>query len=198
MLCGEPKYLRPSHAAILRAGLGKSCDYNALHKNLGLATFRESEVRHSLQRCGVNAPSQSALQSDAEMRLGFEMLLADVCAQFVNVAPAELDSKIENAQRVICEALGVDHSSVWQVSEGNPDAFLMTHAYRDPNLRPLPSQPFLKTYFPWSLRKILAKETVCIPNAEDVPPEAATDKESWLQYDTRSALAFHSPLAVER
>src|SRR5579872_4027433 len=122
------------------------------------------------------------------------MLLADVCAEFVNVASADLDSKIENAQRVICEALGVDHSSVWQVSEGDPNAFLMTHAYRDPNLKPLPSHPVLKIYFPWSQRKILAKEIVCIPDAEDVPPEAATDKESWLQYDTHSALAF--PLSV--
>jgi len=142
----------------------------------------------------VTATPQSVLQAEVEPRLRFEMLLADVCAEFVNVASADLDSKIENAQRVICEALGVDHSSVWQVSEGDPNAFLMTHAYRDPNLKPLPSHPVLKIYFPWSQRKILAKEIVCIPDAEDVPPEAATDKESWLQYDTHSALAF--PLSV--
>ena len=29
-----------------------------------------------------------------------EMLLADLCAQFVSVAPNDLDSKIENAQRL--------------------------------------------------------------------------------------------------
>jgi PAS domain S-box-containing protein len=134
------------------------------------------------------------MQAEVESRLRFEMLLAGVCADFVNVAPVDLDSKIENAQRVICQSLGVDHSSVWQVSEGNLDAFVMTHTYRDPNLKPLPSRPALKSYFPWSLSKILEKQIISIPNIADVPPEAATDKESWLQYDIRSALAF--PLSV--
>ena len=52
------------------------------------------------------------MQAETEARLRFEMLLADVCAEFVNVAPTDLDSKIKNAQQVICEVLGVDHSSV--------------------------------------------------------------------------------------
>ena len=95
----------------------------------------------------MGAPSQSALQAETEARLRFEMLLADVCAQFVNVAPSDVDSKIENAQRVICEALGLDHCSVWQVSEQNPDLLVMTHLYRDPNLKPLPSRPSAKEYF---------------------------------------------------
>jgi hypothetical protein len=72
----------------------------------------------------VSAPSQSALQAEAEARLRFEMLLADVCAQFVNLAPGDVDSKIENALHVICESLRMDHSSMWQVSEENPDLLL--------------------------------------------------------------------------
>ena len=129
-----------------------------------------------------------------EQRLRFEMLLADVCAQFVNIAPPELDSKIESAQRLICESLGVNHSSVWQVSEDNPDLLVMTHAYRDPRLKPLPTRLVLKQHFPWSQNKILKKEIICIPNTANVPPEAVVDRESWLQYDVRSTLAF--PLSV--
>jgi len=53
----------------------------------------------------LSAPSQSALQAETDARLRFEMLLADVCAQFVNVASADVDPTIENAQRVICESL---------------------------------------------------------------------------------------------
>jgi PAS domain S-box-containing protein len=122
------------------------------------------------------------------------MLLADLCAQFVNVAPNDLDSKIENAQRLICESLGVNHSSLWQVSGDNPDLLVMTHAYSDPNLKPLPLRPILKEYFPWSQRKILNSEIVCVPNTAKLPPEAAKDMESWRQYSIRSALAF--PLSV--
>jgi PAS domain S-box-containing protein len=129
-----------------------------------------------------------------EQRLHFEMLLADVCAQFVNVPPNDLDSKIENAQRLICESLGVDHSSVWQVSENDPDQFVMTHAYRDSKLMPLPSRPVLKEYFPWAQSKILKKQTICVPNTAKVPSDGARDRDSWLQYGVKSTLAF--PLYV--
>jgi PAS domain S-box-containing protein len=134
------------------------------------------------------------LQAEVEARLRFEMLLADICAQFVNGAPSDLDSKIENAQRVICESLRVDHSSVWQVSKENPDLLVMTHVYRDPNLKPLPLHPSVKEYFPWSSNRILNKEIVCVPDTATLPPEATKDKESWEQYGIHSSLVF--PLSV--
>jgi PAS domain S-box-containing protein len=137
---------------------------------------------------------QFAQQAEKEQRLHFEMLLTDVCAQFVDVVPSEIDSAIENAQRVICESLGVNHSSVWQTSQDNPEQLVMTHSYRDPSLKPLPSRPILKEYFPWSQSKILNKKIVCVPSTSNLPPEAAKDMESWRQYGIRSTLAF--PLAV--
>jgi PAS domain S-box-containing protein len=142
----------------------------------------------------VSAPSQSALQAEAEAQLRFEMLLADVCAQFVNVAPSDVDSKIENAQRVICESLRVDHSSVWQVSKEKPDLPVMTHVYRNRNLTPLPLRPNVKEYFPWSSNRILNKEIVFVPDTATLPPEATKDKESWEQYGIHSSLVF--PLSV--
>jgi formate hydrogenlyase transcriptional activator len=142
----------------------------------------------------VSMLSQSASQTDTEARLRFEMLLADVCAQFVNVAPSAVDSSIENAQRVICESLRVDHSSLWQVSAENPELFVMTHVYRDANLKPLPLQPSAKKYFPWGYKKILNKETVCVANTAILPPEATKDKESWEQYGIHSSLIF--PLSL--
>ena len=142
----------------------------------------------------MDARSQSARRAEIEQRLRFEMLLADVCAQFVNVAPNDLGSKIENAQRLICESLKVNHSSVWQVLEDDPELLGMTHAYRDPKLKPLPSRPVLREFFPWSQNQILNKQIVCVPDTAKLPPEAAKDMESWLQYGIRSTLAF--PLSV--
>jgi PAS domain S-box-containing protein len=142
----------------------------------------------------VSAPPQSALQGETEARLRFEMLLADVCAQFVNVAATDVDSKIAHAQRAICESLRIDHSSVWQVSEEHPDLLVMTHVYRAPNLKPLPIHPNVKEYFPWSSSKILNKEIVCVPNTATLPPEATKDKESWEEYGIHSSLVI--PLSV--
>ena len=142
----------------------------------------------------MSAPSKSASQAETEARLRFEVLLADVCAQFVNVALSDVDPTIENAQRVICESLGVDHSSVWQVSNEKPDLPVMTHVYRDPNLTHLPLRPNVKEYFPWSSNRILNKEIVYVPNTATLPPEATKDKESWEQYGIHSSLVF--PLSV--
>jgi formate hydrogenlyase transcriptional activator len=142
----------------------------------------------------VSAQSQSASQAQTESRLRFEMLLADVCAQFVNVAAIDVDSKIQNAQRVIGESLSIDHPSVWQVSEENDDLLVMTHVYRDPNLKPLPLRPSAKEYFPWGYKKILNKEVVYVPNTATLPPEAAKDKESWEQYGIHSSMVL--PLSV--
>lgn len=142
----------------------------------------------------MSVSSQTSLQAESEARLRFEMVLADVCSQFVNVAASDVDSKIENAQRVICESLGIDHSSVWQVAEENSDLPVMTHVYRDPNLKPLPIHPSVKEYFPWSSSKILNNETVCVPNTATLPPEAATDRKSWEEYGIHSSLII--PLTV--
>jgi len=142
----------------------------------------------------LRAGVQSVRRAEIEKRLRFETLLTDVCAQFVNVAPSDVDSKIEDAQRLICESLRINHSSVWQVSEENSDPLVMTHAYRDRTLEPLPSRPVLREYFPWIQAQIQKKQVVCIPNTANVPPEAAKDMQSWQQYGVRSALAF--PLSV--
>ena len=138
--------------------------------------------------------SQSGHQAEVKKRLRFETLLADLCAEFVNVSPSDLDSKIEDAQRLICESLRLNHSSVWQMSDDDSERLVMTHAYRDPTLKPLPTRPVLKQYFPWSVSRVLNKETICIRNTAKVPSEAATDRNSWLQYGVRSTLAF--PLSV--
>jgi PAS domain S-box-containing protein len=177
--------------ALTPTGLGTDWIYNGFTLRCGKSCVSRSAL---LRGVTLSAPSQSALQAETEARLRFEMLLADVCAQFVNVAPSDVDSKIENAQHVICESLRVDHCSVWQVSKENPDLLVMTHVYRDPNLKPLPLRPSAKEYFPWGYNKILNKEVVCVPNTATLPPEAAKDKESWEQYGIHSSLVF--PLSI--
>jgi PAS domain S-box-containing protein len=142
----------------------------------------------------LRTASQSTRRAEFEQRLRFEMLLAEICAEFVDVDSDALDARIENALRLICECLGVNHSSVWQVSECDPGLLVMTHAYRDPNLKPLPARPLLRDYFPWIQSKVLNREVVSVPNTKKVPLEAAKDMDSWLQYGVGATLAF--PLSV--
>jgi PAS domain S-box-containing protein len=122
--------------------------------------------------------------------LRFETLLADLSASFVGLPADRIDGKIENAQRRICDCLGLDHSAVWQSSQIEPGTLLLTHLYRDANLPPPPSRMDGDTFFPWTQRKIKMRETVCLASIMDAPAEAATDKQTWQAYGIKSTLAF--------
>ena len=141
--------------------------------------------------------SETNLQADLLMtgtelgeQLSFETLLADVSASFVNLPGDQIDGNIENAQRRICECLGIDHASLWQTSQSEPGVLHLTHLYRDANL-PLPLDRMNgEAYFPWVYVKIQSKEIVCCADTWEAPPEAATDKQTWQAYGIRSTLVF--------
>jgi hypothetical protein len=57
------------------------------------------------------------------------ILVADISSKFVNLPPGEVDREIMDAQRRICESLGLDHAALWQWSDGAPGFFTLTHVY---------------------------------------------------------------------
>ncbi len=136
------------------------------------------------------------VQLDTDMRtellerLRFETLLADISARFVNVPATQVDYEIEEAQRAICECLGLDHCSLWQVAADNADELLLTHLYRDPDLPPRPARMSGREFFPWVLAKLEAKEIIVIPDTSKVPLADARDRETWQHFQIKSTLAF--------
>ena len=140
------------------------------------------------------AAAEYEVSLELEERLRFETLIADLSLRFVNVPADRVDREIEDAQRAICECLGLEHSSLWQASIQNPDEMVMTHIYRDPEL-PVPPRRMSGTeFFPWVQAKLMAGEIVSVPNTTEVPPEASTDRETWRRFGVKSTLAF--PLSV--
>ncbi len=123
-------------------------------------------------------------------RLQYETLLADISASFINLPADQIDGNIENAQRRICECLGVDHASLWQTSQNEPGTLLLTHLYRDANLSPPPRRMDAGTYFPWAYSKLRSRDIVRVANTADVPAEAAIDKQTWQAYGIKSTLGF--------
>lgn len=137
----------------------------------------------------INEPA-SEVSQQLEERLRFETLIADLSSRFVNVPADRVDREIEDAQRAICECLGIDHSSVWQASESDPDELVLTHLYRDPELPPPPDRMVGTEFFPWVQMKLKAREIVCVPKTAAAPPEATKDMETWRHFGIKSALAF--------
>lgn len=133
------------------------------------------------------------LRNEFEKRLRFETLLADISTRFVNLPSDQIDSVIEDAQRLICECLGLDLSALWQWSEESPRFLTVTHLHSPPDGPSRPERIDAQKSFPWVLNKVLSGETLVL-STENMPPEAALDQESRRHFGVKSSVVL--PLSV--
>jgi formate hydrogenlyase transcriptional activator len=134
------------------------------------------------------------MHTELEERLRFETLLAETSSRFVNLPSDQIDGEIEGAQRRICELLDLDRSSLWQVSEKEPERLLLTHIYQPQGNPPTPEQVNAGEWFPWTMKKVLAGETIIFTKMSDLPSEADRDRESHGLFRTKSHVLV--PLSV--
>src|SRR4051794_3551579 len=78
--------------------------------------------------CGGPIPVDFDLRERLEERIRFERLLADLSADFVNVAADLVDAQIERALERLVDFLGIERSSFGQISEDRK-AMLVTHTF---------------------------------------------------------------------
>ena len=127
------------------------------------------------------------LETDLKDRVRFETLLADLSARFVKLAPDALDREIEEAQRRICETLGLDRSTLGQPDNaGKPQ---LTHSWAAPGCTPVPrgqAAPIL----PWLTARIRAGHLVRFTSVSELPEKAAVDKETLRRVGAKSVLSF--------
>ncbi len=144
----------------------------------------DSTNSHSQER---RAESPRAANEPVK-EIDFEKVLANLSARFVNVPSAQVDREIEDAQRGVCECLGMDLSSLWLWSAENPRSLTLTHLYRPLGGAPVPERMDADEYFPWTQQQILAGKVVAISSMEQLPPEAARDKEVYRHYGVKTTV----------
>jgi len=123
-------------------------------------------------------------------RLQFETLLSNLSARFINVPAEKVDFEIEDAQRRVCECLGLDVCTLWQWSGGNPGVVTLTHYYRPLGGPPPPEPMNAHEHFPWSLQQLTGGKIVAISSLEDFPPGSVRDRQSYLHYGIRTGLSI--------
>ena len=122
--------------------------------------------------------------------VGLDDLIAELSARFRNLPSADVDCAIVDAQRRVCDCLGMEASRLWQWKTGAPGLLSLTHVY-NPTGRRLPPDPLdPRESFPWALQRGVAGETTAIPSIEGLPPEAARDRESWRALGVKATLVF--------
>jgi len=138
-------------------------------------------------------PENTNLRAELEERLRFETLITALSSKFVNLPPREVDREIKDAQRRLCELLGLDMSFFWQRSDETPDYFNLNHFY---TVQELPQHYVLPTQddFPWYKQQCLAGRVLAMSSLEELPAEAARDREVGRQLGVKANLSF--PLSV--
>jgi formate hydrogenlyase transcriptional activator len=131
------------------------------------------------------------LAAALEDRLTFERLVCDLAARFVNLEADRVDDEIRNAQRLVVEALDLDRSSLFEVSDAR-DTIVFTHYWSRPGLPPPPVVGSAAEMFPASSAAILRGELICFESVDDLPPGA--DRDTIQRFGTKSNVTV--PLKV--
>ena len=140
------------------------------------------------------APLEIEPHAEIDKPIRFERLLAEMSTFFINLPADRIDSEIEAAQRRVCRFLDIDRSTLWQVHEGEPGTLLLTHLHQPPGSLSPPERMNAGDFFPWTVRKVLDRETLVFSNMTDLPPEADRDRETFGLYGTKSGV--YVPLSV--
>jgi signal transduction histidine kinase len=121
--------------------------------------------------------------------LRLQRLLTDISSRFVTSPEAETSRMIESAQRLICEALGLDRSTLWLFSEDGVEMALSSYWQR-PGSPPLRRNFVTRGNLPWADRQIRDGKSFRFTSLSELPPEAAQDREILNQYGTKSNVTF--------
>jgi PAS domain S-box-containing protein len=142
----------------------------------------------------VTRSESTSLNGELRERLRFETLIADLSSLFVNLPAADMDREIMEAQRLFCELLGLDRAGFWQWSDEVGGSFKLTHLYRVEQ-GPEPPEPMIaRDHFPWFEQQMLAGRTIAVSSMNELPAEAARDREVYGHFNIKSVLAV--PLSV--
>jgi transcriptional regulator with GAF, ATPase, and Fis domain len=124
-------------------------------------------------------------------RIGFEKLLSDLSATFVNLPADAVDKEIENGLELVVRFLRADRGTLLQFSEDGRTLSL-THSYIVPGVKPLPvtSIPPSKRHF-WYKEVLQKREMVVLENLpDDLPKEAIAEKQFCIEQGIKSHLAI--------
>ena len=139
-------------------------------------------------------PENTDPHAELEERLRFETLIADLSSRFVNLPAGEVDREIMDAQRRLCEFLGLDMSALWQWSDEAPGFFTLTHFYSAQEGPQPPRRVEARGFSLDRYSKCSLAASWPLLRWKSLPAEAARDREAARQLGIKSSLCL--PLSV--
>lgn len=209
---------RGDHGVDLESVQAGASDY--LTKDEISASMLERSIRYAIERMQVKEDlrkeSEHRRQAEESLteQLRFERVLAEIVARFVSLPADQVDSAIEEAQRKICDCLGLDRSTLWKASSPGSPITPLTHLHQPADGTPVaepedpiqlssidwamqspePTPLFMhihgETYFPWMGERLKSGQVMLVHKVDDLPVEASTDKEFLHRFGTKSTAVF--------
>jgi PAS domain S-box-containing protein len=141
----------------------------------------------------MNDTKQELIDSGAEIgaRLRFEQMISDLSARFINVSPEDLDEEIERALKHVLNFFQVDRAALLRVWPSR-DVWIITHLADSDHAPPVPKGTELpRAIYPWAYHRLTVEgKPVSFARVDDMPDEAAVDKQTWRDWGIRSHLAL--------
>jgi formate hydrogenlyase transcriptional activator len=121
-----------------------------------------------------------------EKRLEFEKFLADVSARLVALPPDRVDDEIRSALKEVLEFFQIDHFNLLRLLPGKTH-FMVTHNADADGIPPFPiGTPRPVSLYPWTVNKLREHEVFSFARPEEMPEEAATDRQNFGKAGIRS------------
>ena len=118
----------------------------------------------------------------------FEILVADLAAEFVHMPAEQVDAAIQGAQRRIVETLGLDRSTLAQFLDDRP-VLRLTHHWTRPEFPQYREDFNPDATLPWMRAQWMRGEAVCLSSLDEVPADQP-DREVLRSIGVKSTATF--------
>ncbi|MBM2835396.1 MAG: hypothetical protein HW406_2557, partial [Candidatus Brocadiaceae bacterium] len=176
------KHLANITLDIAGGNLSRTVDVRS-RDEIGQLSINFNQMTKSLEKSYADLKLEIAGHKHTEgllqYRLKIEELIATISANFINLAPHEVDAGINRALKIIGEFGGVNRSYVFQYSDTERKKIDNTHEWCaegiEPQIDKLKGLPV--NHFPWGMEKLERFESIHVPRVADMPESAKAEKE---------------------
>lgn len=137
----------------------------------------------------IGTCGHSQVPDDLAAALRLQRLLAEISSCFVTRPPGQVDETIEDSQRLICETLSMDRATLWQSTEDGT-GMALTHFWQRPGCVPLRRNFVTHGNLSWAHAMLEQGKSFHVSRLDDLPPEAARDREVMRLHGTKSNATF--------
>jgi formate hydrogenlyase transcriptional activator len=124
-----------------------------------------------------------------DVRLQFEQLLSDLSVKFINVNGQEVEREISAALDRVRDLFRFDRFGLLTFTDDKHE-LAITHSSYGKGISRVPGNVDVSSLYPWAKRRLLRGETIYFKSLDDLPEEAAVDRQTWQSRGVRANLTI--------